>query len=137
MDGSRTDSEICLDALRATRYTLRRYLDRRSRYSPRNALDVIIRLLESEEIRSALDRIDNRREPRRLNYEFEGCSKSQPYYNVRSANLLRCTPCNVIRNLIESEPVAARYELRTYECSACKSVLRQVERTEPSLFPRI
>jgi hypothetical protein len=136
MDGSRTDPEICLDALRATRYTLSRYLDPRSRYSPTNALDAIIRLLESEEIRSALDRIDNQRDSRRLNYEFKSCSESQPH-NVTSATLLRCTTCDVIRNLIESEPIAMRYELRTYECSVCKSVLRQVERTEPSLFPRI
>lgn len=48
----------------------------------------------------------------------------------------RCVACDKQRNLISSEPAAKRYEIRSYECPACKSVLLLVERTEPSMFPR-
>jgi hypothetical protein len=48
----------------------------------------------------------------------------------------RCTACDTLRRFVGSEPAAHRYEIRSYECPVCKSVLRMVERAEPSMFPR-
>ncbi len=47
-----------------------------------------------------------------------------------------CAARNEPRRFLGSEPVADRYEIRSYECPTCKSVLRLVERTEPSMFAK-
>lgn len=51
-------------------------------------------------------------------------------------NQYRCTACDKPRKFVSSEPAAKRYEIRSYECPSCKSVLRMVECTEPNMFPR-
>lgn len=51
-------------------------------------------------------------------------------------NQYLCTACDKPRRFISSEPAAKRYEIRSYECPSCKSVLRIVERTERSMLPR-
>jgi hypothetical protein len=49
--------------------------------------------------------------------------------------LPRCSPCETIRELITVEAAAERYEIRSYQCPACRSVLKMVERTDPTMFP--
>lgn len=135
MDQRRADWEICLDALRAARLTLSRRLDPLSEYSPTVVLDAVIELLDSDEIDAAMKRIDCRTDLRVINCAVERRVERQPH-GATSVHSPLCIKCNVLREPIQSEPVAPRYEIRSYECPACKSMLKLVERTEPSLFPR-
>lgn len=39
-----------------------------------------------------------------------------------------CTACNVMRKAVDAEPLTNWYELVSYRCPSCKTVLRVVER---------
>jgi len=135
MDQRRTDSEICLNALKAARLTLSKCLDPRPEYSPTVVLNALIELLESDEIGAAMKRIECRTDFRVMDCAAEQAVDPQPR-RVTPFKSPVCINCHVVREPIQSEPVAPRYEIRSYECPACKSILKLVERTEPSLFPR-
>jgi hypothetical protein len=59
------------------------------------------------------------------------CNGSPP---KRSMSAKRCIGCNVERKLVYAEPAAKMYELRSYRCPRCKSILRIVEQREPVAF---
>ena len=134
MDHPRTDTDICLDALRVARSTLSRYVDPLFGSSPIHVLEAMIELLDSDEISAALKRIERRADLRIIDLAIR--PHDLQLHSHASFELPRCTECNVLREAIDAEPVAQRYEIRSYECPACKSILKLVERTEPTLFPR-
>jgi hypothetical protein len=46
-----------------------------------------------------------------------------------------CLACNVARNVIGVIPTAGGYEIRTFQCPECKSILKLVVRDEPAPAP--
>lgn len=64
------DTEICLEALRAARIVLSRYIDPLNPDDAVHALDGIIDLLDSDEIDAALSRIDARRHFRVMEFRY-------------------------------------------------------------------
>jgi len=42
----------------------------------------------------------------------------------------KCMACNVERRLAAVEPIAEHYEIRSFECPNCKTVIRLVVRRE-------
>lgn len=46
-----------------------------------------------------------------------------------------CLACNVARNVIDAIPTAGGYEIRTFQCPECKSILRLVVHNESAPTP--
>ena len=66
----KTDTEICLKAIREARLILSEYIDPLSPYGAVKALDRLIEILDGEEVDAALSRIDTRKHFRVMDFRY-------------------------------------------------------------------
>lgn len=66
----RTDADICLDAIRAARVELSRFINPFESRDPLKVLDRIIDLLDSDEVDAALSRIDARKHFKVMDFDY-------------------------------------------------------------------
>jgi hypothetical protein len=66
----RRDADLCLDALRAARVELSRFINPFEPYDAVLALDRLIDLLDSDEVDAALSRIDARKHFKVMDFDY-------------------------------------------------------------------
>lgn len=82
----RTDTEVCLGALRRARETLSKYIDPLNPFDAVQALDGLIDLLDSEEVDAALNRIDARSHFRVMEFKYPGEAFPLPLIELKEDN---------------------------------------------------